>query len=343
MKQKIYFLILLFIIKVPLFAQTTYWVEEFNTNQGWALEDNWSVNSGMLQFYWSPEISNFDQEAISPVITLHESIADLIITQYLDIFWNSETETAEISIVTSQGTEILWSYGLENGTWGTTNGTDISFPLSAYAGEDVQFKFRTFGSTTYNWNWWNIFELKLTVYLDHDLSVVNISGPNNINIQEQGTWEVVVKNSGLFAVSDFTVNLFCNKTGNNLGTINDFDELEPLESKTYSFDWIPALAYNTTLTGIVVFEGDEFLGNNHSKGQFLRINPDLEYNILVWDNDNGIPTVKCPVQGDDIEPAIGLTRVLQEAGIEFEFVTYLPDNLYNYDMIFCTMGCFCVS
>ena len=92
-----------------------------------------------------------------------------------------------------------------------------------------------------------------------------------------------------------------------------------------------------------MFEGDEFEGNNVSKSHFVRINPDIDFSILVWDNDNDIETIICPVQGDEIQPSTALTRVLDEAGFEYNVIHFLPDDLDTYDMVFSTMGCFCVS
>ncbi len=45
------------------------------------------------------------------------------------------------------------------------------------------------------------------------------------------------------------------------------------------------------------------------------LDPDIDYNIMVWDYDNGIQTVVDPDKGDLIRPAVGLTRALDNAGI----------------------------
>jgi len=95
-----------------------------------------------------------------------------------------------------------------------------------------------------------------------------------------------------------------------------------------------AAAYNTAFYGFVMFEGDEFEGNNVSKSHFVRINPDIDFSILVWDNDNDIETIICPVQGDEIQPSTALKRVLDEAGFEYNVVHFLPDDLDTYDMVF---------
>ena len=274
---------------------------------------------------------------------MHEAIGDLIITQYLDVFSTNSNEMAEISILYDGNEDVLWSHALASGSWGVSSGEELTIPVYEYAGMDVQFRIRTFGNDSYNWNWWDVFKMELSVYLDKDLSVSGITGPANIDLMEMGEWTVQVKNSGTQSVSDFEVMLFDFKTGDLLGSINDFEVIEPQETKSYYFEWSSPAAYNTVFNGVVTLEDDEFEGNNVSKSHFVRVNPDEEFTILVWDNDNGIPTVTCPEQGDEIEPSKALTRALDDAGYDY-FVTYfLPDDLEMYDIIFSTMGCFCVS
>ncbi len=343
MKKLIFLILLTLLFKLPISAQTPFWTEDFTIGLGWTLENNWAIDGGKMQFYWSPSVQNFDESAISPYITLHESIGELIVNQYLDVFATNSNEMAEISIIHETGEDILWSYDLSSGNWGTAGGEDIEFSVSDYAGQEVQFKFRTFGADTYNWNWWDIFEVRLTAYLDNDLSVAEVSGPVQVNLLETGTWEVEVKNTGLLPQSDFTVKLFDHKTGELIGSIDDFEQLEPQGEKSYSFEWSSSTAYNTAFYGVVVLEDDEFEGNNVSKSFFVRVNPDIEFDILVWDNDNGIQTIVCPEKGDEIQPSTGLTRAIEDAGYEYDYYNYLPNNLNDYERVFSTMGCFCVS
>ncbi len=78
---------------------------------------------------------------------LNENVEDLIVTQYLDVFSGQPEETAEILIVLDDEEVVLWSHFLENGSWGNQSGTEISLPLSDYAGQDVRFKIRAYGRT----------------------------------------------------------------------------------------------------------------------------------------------------------------------------------------------------
>jgi hypothetical protein len=342
--KRFYFIVLMVLLfKLPVDAQTTYWSDDFFTNQGWTSDGNWSIDGGMMVFYWSPEVQNFDFSSISPVIHLIDNTNELIVSQYLDVYSTGSDEMAEISVIYGNQEDIIWSYALSNGNWGVTSGEELVIQISEYEGMDVQFKFRTYGATTFNWNWWNIFEMKLNANLNTDLAVADISGPVQVDLQMPGIWEVQVKNLGTQPVSDFTVKLFNYKTGDLIGSFDDTEQIQSQETKSYSFSWSSNAAYNTAFYGVVTFEGDEFTGNNISKSHFVRINPDIDFSILVWDNDNEIENVTDPEQGDEVLPSTVLKRALDLAGYDYYFCKALPDNLNDYDIVFATMGCYCVS
>jgi hypothetical protein len=343
MKKLIYMLLLVFIFKLPAITQTYTWFENFNTGQGWTLDPNWSVAGGKLEFYWSPQIPDFDLSAVSPVISLPDNVYDLTITQYLDVFTGTGNEFAEINLIVDGNNIVLWNYDLIEGNWGTSNGQDLSFLIEEYAGQDIQLEFRTYGDDTYNWNWWDIFEVKMSAFFDHDLMVTSISGPTKIELFENGTWNVEIKNLGSQMQEEFSIQLFDIKTGDLIGSFENPGTIAPQQTLMYNFNWSSSAAYNTAFCGFVMLEGDQFEMNNVSKSHFVRIEPDIEYEILVWDNDNGIQTVVDPEKGDDIEPSKGLTRALDDAGLVYDSYTYLPDNLYDYEIVFSTMGCYCVD
>ena len=343
MKKLLAFWILLMLFRLPTYGQTIYWLEDFNSSQGWYLQDNWSITSGMLQFSWTPSINNFDLSATSPYIELDENVGELIITQYLNIFSNSPDEFAEIYIITESSEILLWEYPLSGGNWGNPSGTEIIFPVSDYAGQTVKFKFRTYGGTTFNWNNWNIFNLSLTAYFDYDLAVSNFTGPTVVNVLDPNTWTVEVSNNGTTAISAYDVEILCHKTLDTIATIQGTEPINPQESMNFDIEWTSNAAFNTAFYGIVSSENDQFEGNNSSGSHFIRIDPGIPCNILLWDNDNGIQTVYDPEKGDLIKPAKGLERVLLDAGYDFEYTTYLPDDLDSYDIVLSTMGCFCVD
>lgn len=342
--KKLYFICLLLILtRLPAESQTIYWSEDFMSGQGWYLEDNWSIDGGLLSFSWTPSANNFDLSATSPYITLDDYVGELIVNQYLDIFSNSSDENAEISIITENGEFVLWEYSLAGGSWGNITGSEITFPVSEYAGQTVKFKFRTYGVSTFNWNNWNVFNLSLTAYYENDLAISNFSGPTLVFPEEPNTWTVEVTNNGTNSISDYTVEITDHKTGNVIGSISGNETIEPQQSMLFNIDWTAYAAYNTAFYGIVITGEDQFTGNNSSGSHFVRIDPGLPCNILVWDHDNDIQTIVDPEKGDQITPAEGLKRVLQEAAYDFNYVTALPDNLEQYDIVFSTMGCFCLD
>lgn len=344
MKKLLFFVAVMLLLKMSLWSQTIYWVEEFDANQGWTLDENWSFSGGKIRFYWTPEITNFDLSAVSPAIQLHENTADLIVNQHLDAFSSSNPpEAAEIYIIAGETELLLWDYTLNYGDWGLSTGSDIAFDISEFAGQTVQFKFRTYGPTTYQWNWWDVFSLKLTASFQNDLTASGITGPSIINPNETGTWSVQVKNLGSQPQSGFTITLFSIKNNDLIGTIDVIESIQPQQSLSVDFSWTPEIAHNTALYASVELLGDEFEENNISRSYFLRIKPDIEFSVLVWDNDNGIQTINDPEIGDEIEPSLSLTRALDNTGITYQLVSSLPPFLNNYDIIFATMGCYCLS
>ncbi len=343
MRRFYYMLLFLFLTGLPAFAQTVFWSEDFVSGLGWTVDGNWKIENDMMGFFWSPQLENFDCSSVSPIIHLHESSTSLVVGQFLDVFATTSDEMAEISVITQSGEDILWSYALSNGNWGSTSGDDLEIPIADYAGQDVQIKFRTYGASTFNWSGWYIFNVRLNADLYNDLAVTAIIGPKKLDIGETGTWDVKIKNFGFQPASNFSVKLFNYKTGELIASIDDTEEIDPLANKSYTFNWSSPAAYNTALYSVIVFEGDEFIGNNTSKSHFIRINPEIDFSVLVWDNDNDIPTVSDPEQGDEIQPSESLTRALELAGIQYTYSKSLPGNLTGFDMVFGTMGCYCLS
>lgn len=344
MKRTLYLFLLLMLFKLPLLAQTPYWAEEFDTGLGWSLDENWNIANGKMQFYWSPTIYNFDLSAVSPIINLLENTEELIVTQYLDAFGASTpSEVAEIIIMVSGDEYLLWDHALSSGNWGQSNGSEVILDISEFAGQDVQFKFRTYGPSTYEWNWWDIFRMEITIMLQTDLTAIGVEGPSVLDITETGQWSLEVKNIGSETQSDYTLKLFSFKYGDLIGTLDISEPIAPTETKTFTFDWTPPIAQSTALYGVVIAEGDEYGPNNVSGSHFVRVNPDIDFNILVWDRDNSIATIIDPEVGDMIQPSTGLTRALDAAGLNYDYCTSLPDDLFSYDILYGTMGCYCVS
>jgi hypothetical protein len=331
------------LLRLPVTGQTAYWNEDFSSLQGWTLDDNWTLLDGKIQFYWSPIISNFDLSATSPLITMDQNTTELVVKQFLHVYLGTNDEFAEILLVTDNGDIPLWEYSLAAGNWGVPAGSSLVIPLAQYAGQQVRFRFRTHGINTINWNQWDIFDIKIMALFDYDLAVTGLSGPVTVNVMQTGTWITDITNLGWQPITGFTVNVFDYKTNLLIGTAEESGLIQPGETLSYSIDWTPGTVINTSLFATVTADYDMFSDNNIHGSLFVRVKPDIDIDVLVWNKDNGIPTIVCPENGDLVRPSVGLTRVLEAAGIEYTLVTQLPLTLDDYDIVFATMGCYCVD
>jgi hypothetical protein len=330
------------LLKVAAIAQTPFYTEEFNSPTGWELDANWSIESGTLLFSWTPTITNFDLSAVSSEIQFPETVSELKVSQYLDVF-SSGAEYAEIIIVSGDEETAVWEYDLDNGNWGTTGGSELVCDITAFGGQNVKVKFRTYGGTTYNWNYWNIYEFSLTSMLDNDLAVVDFYGTTVIEPELPGSWDLEIKNVGVEPQSDFMLKLVNIKTGEVVDEIAYTETIESQQTEYFTFQWQTDQVQNTALQAVIEIEGDEFPMNNTSKGHFVRVDPDIDYSILFWDFDNDIQTVSDPEVGDMVTPATALSRVVESAGFDYDYVTSLPNNLGEYDIVIATLGCYCLS
>ncbi len=343
-QKKICLALLVLLPAIPAFSQTPFWGEDFVEPQEWTLEGNWYLEYGYMRFSWDPVTTNYDMSAISPLISLDDREYGLSIIQYLEPWViSATTEKAEISILAGGDEFLLWSHDVGDGVWGVITGTEVNFDISEYGGQDIRIKFRSYGPTTDSWFWWDVFSLSIITFLDNDMAITRIAGPVNLEIDENGTWEVKVRNNGMDFRKDYTLSLFDVKTGNLIGSVTEEDSLAFGGTMTYYFEWSSDSAYNTAFMAVLENDGDEYELNNVSPGKFIRVKPDREFNILVWDRDNGISSIVDPERGDIIQPTRGVTRALDDAGFEYDTAYNLPDNLQDYDVILSILGCYCVS
>jgi hypothetical protein len=345
MKKQFYLLLFLLLFSAPMIAQTVVWEESFDSAPaGWTLEGNWIFTAGQLLMNFYPVALEYDFSAISSDIAIPDNAGELTVSQFLEVYpFSVTTEQCEISVISDSSEVVLWSYSLFNGNWGIIGGEDISFSLVQYSGQTIKIKFRSWGPTTDAWYGWYIYDLKISSLFNNDLSAMAVEGPINVGINQTGLWTVGVRNYGLMPQSDFKVKLFTLRTGDEIGDITVQDVVQPGETKPITFQWTPDAVQNTCLFGIVISEDDEFLSNNTTSSHFVRIEPDMDYNILVWDNDNGIQTVTNPETGVLEQPNVGLTSALEDAGINYTLTTVLPFYLEGWDIIIATMGCYCLS
>ncbi len=179
--------------------------------------------------------------------------------------------------------------------------------------------------------------------LNSDLAILGLEGTTVINLEEPGIWDIEIKNLGSIPQSNFLLKLLNCKNGEMIDEIEVVDEIQAQQSAFYSFEWTPEYVQHTAIYGSIELDGDEYTANNTSASYFVRVEPGIEFSIFVWDNDNNIQTITDPELGDEITPAEGLTRALDAAGFGYDYNTYLPTNHTSYDIIFATLGCYCLS
>jgi len=339
---KIYLFITFLLIVSIANAQSIIWEEDFETNPGtWNLDQNWSITNDMLQLYWSPTISPYDLSATSPSISLPDNVGDLQALQYISEYSTNQGEYCEINILHDQTSTTIWSYELNGQNWGNSGGTEFTYSLYDFAGMEVQIEFRSYGTSTYNFNSWDIYNVAITAALDHDLAAMDISGPSSCNVGDETDWSVTVKNTGMNPESDYTVKLM--KEGEvELASQTVSASLVPDEEYTQDFTWIPSGDEATYLYGKVEMSGDEFTGNNETGYHNINIYPENAPLILVWDNDNNSGVSNPDLPGETpCEQFIQLA--LDENNAMYETTPSLPSDLSTYDAIFITLGIFCVG
>jgi len=269
---------------------------------------------------------------------------DLIINHFIDVYAvNVTNEKCEISVIYDGQEDVVWEHDLSDGSWGDIFGTDMLIPLDEFLGETVQLKFRSYGAKS-NALWgWFIFNLNLTTFFNHDLAALEMVGPGNIDPGQEGNWMLNVKNLGLQSATDFDIKLYSYKETGHIAEGSFSGEITTGETGQVPVSWTTDEVHNTVLYAVIEDDNDQFQRNNKSESHFLRIEPEQYYNVLLWDNDNGITTVVNPETGVLQHPNTGIEKALQNAGIEYTYTTNLPQSIGQYDIIISTLGCYCLS
>ncbi|MBN2018033.1 MAG: carboxypeptidase regulatory-like domain-containing protein [Candidatus Cloacimonetes bacterium] len=136
-------------------------------NTGWTTQgspNNWLWSAGYAYLYWSPSVTNYDMSLVSPVINLPANpldVYDIKISMYINDYSTDSGEIMEIWVVHPGGEDLIFEWDLDtNDDWGVSGGTDWFYDDTAqYAGQDVQLKFRSHGGTTYNFNYWYVYDV----------------------------------------------------------------------------------------------------------------------------------------------------------------------------------------
>ncbi len=345
MQKLVYLLLLIFLAQVTAFSQTAIIDEDFfDPLSDWEMEGNWMQEEGYLMLYYYPIVEDYDYSTYTPEFEVPVNGGDVIINCFIDVYQaNTTDEVCEVSVMYGEQEEILWSHNLTEGAWGEIAGTDITLPMDDFIGETVKIRMRSYGSSTSALWGWFVFNVNFTTWFEHELCAMELSGPTNLDIMEEGLWQVKIKNQGLNTESDFNVNLFSQKDNQSIAYGSFDGDLNSGETGYVDIVWATENVHNTVLYAKIDSPMDQFENNDYSNGRFLRIESDAEYNILFWDNDNGIESVEQPETGILQEPHAGLLKAFQVSGINMEFVNSLPDNLEEYDIVVTTMGCYCLS
>ncbi|MCD4817738.1 MAG: hypothetical protein K8S23_03490 [Candidatus Cloacimonetes bacterium] len=332
-------LIIILFISLFLSAQVITWEDTFNENNGWTLESNWTIQSGMLQFYYSPTAENFDLSAIFPEIELPENVGDIVISQYISTY-SIVDEVAEISVIGEDFETIIWSYELLTGDWGEFTGSNLILSLHEFAGSTINLQIKCYGASTWNLNNWNVYNIQIYEMFDNDLAALKIVGPPNAEQNIEDMWSVKVKNVGMNPQEDFIVRLYHEEE--EIASIISEEVLITNEEMLFSFFWIPTEFGDTYFTGEIIFDDDDFQENNLTSQFDVNIFEEGALQILVWDNDFE-SHITDPETGETVGCEYSIQKALSTNSIFYVGVNILPEIIYNYDAIIVTLGLYCVG
>ncbi len=345
MRKLIYLLSLFLMFQFLSFAQTIVISEDFEGDlSGWQFEGNWYQEPGYIFLYYHPVTLDYDFWVISPEFDIPTTGGDLIMNHFIDVYtMNVTNERCEIFVIIDDEENLVWEHELTDGAWGDIFGTDMLVPLDEFLGETVRLKFRSHGAKS-NALWgWFIFNLNLTTFFNHDLAALEITGPGHLQPNQTGEWMLNVKNLGLVAATGFDVKLYSYKDNTPIADASFSGLINPGETGQAAISWSSEVVHNTVIYAVVEDDDDQFVKNNKSKNHFLRIAPEQNFSVLLWDNDNGIATVVNPETGVMQHPNFGIEKALQTAGIQYTYSTNLPASIGQYDVILTTLGCYCLS
>jgi len=195
---------LLLMTSLNISAQTYIWEEDFTTAPaGWDLQANWSFSGGYMELYYSPTIENYDLSATSPEIYIPENAGDLHITQWVNYF-SYQNEAFEIALLVGDQVNVLWTHS--GSDWGSSGGELLTIPLNDYQNQTGRIRFRSFGASTWNINYWRIYHVgiegttgSLNGYV-YDLANSNPLSGTTITILNTN-FQTTTNTSGYFSLS----------------------------------------------------------------------------------------------------------------------------------------------
>ncbi|MFO7660942.1 MAG: carboxypeptidase-like regulatory domain-containing protein, partial [Candidatus Cloacimonadaceae bacterium] len=276
-------LVVLFLMATAtVWGQSMFYQETFDTNVGWTLDSHWSILNGYLRLYYSPTVTNYDLSAVSPVITVPANAGDLVVTMFFDDYsvQGDPPETMEIAVLVGGTPTVLWTYD-QNADWGVTGGTDLTLSLAPFGGQDVQLRFRSYGASTYNFNYWYIYEIKAYASLSHDLAAVSLTGSATASVNALSNYTLTVRNGGQTAVTpaDYSVQLM--KEGDVQIVSLPGVALSSGETADFTLPWTPAVAEQTYIYGKVTYGADIYPGNNQTPNFNVNVFPQGSNMVMI--------------------------------------------------------------
>ena len=287
-------MMILLSIPILVHSQTYLWEEDFDVDPGtWTLQDNWSIQGGMLQFYFSPTIENYNLSATSPIINLPANAGNLFIEQHIN-YYSFVNESFEVAVLVGGETNVLWTH--TNGTnWGNYGGGSVlELSLIPYQNQNIQLRFRSWGSSTWNINYWQIYHLAIEGSFDNDLAAISISGNSTPSVGIPSDYTVRVRNTGVNAQTNYTVKLM--RQGDVELVSIPGTPINSGQNIDFVLTWTPAQSGPTFIYGEVVLTGDEVPDNNTT------------------------PSMNINVQGEGV--------VAVTIGTDTTTIVYLPFNFY---------------
>jgi hypothetical protein len=116
-----------------------------------------------------------------------------------------------------------------------------------------------------------VYQITAYANLSPDLVAVSVTGPANPNQNSTSSYSVSIHNAGTTIADSYTVKLYKDAT-TELGTQTGTN-LAPDSTQTFSFDWMPTVIGNNTLTGKVIYPGDQVAEND--------VSPPLNIEVLA--------------------------------------------------------------
>ena len=273
------------------FSQSMFYQETFDTNNGWTLDQNWSIETGVLTLSWSPSVEDYSLSALSPDLVLPVNAGDLVVTQFVDQYTGTGTpaESFEIAVMVGTTPTVLWTYNSDN-DWGGTEGTDLTLSLSQFSGQTIKLRFRSAGESTFNIDYWHIYEVKAYASLAHDMTAQTLTGNPTPSVGTFSNYVLTVCNTGANTESNYSVKLI--KEGNVEIASLPGVAITPGQTHNFTIPWTPTTAGATYIFGKVVMDTDMYITNNQTANYPVIVQPE---GVIIYTIGDGSQAAQIPL------------------------------------------------